>query len=155
MKKVEEEIKSYFEPKEIPPINEEKIKELQTETLKNKRKKSFWYSFKKYGFAATCLLMIVVGAILIPTIARKEEKFYADDEATIVSESLTLEYTSNYIQENYPVEEYRQILCVGDGQCSHLGRKLADKGYNVVSVDPLARKEFSTRRNEGKKASFM
>lgn len=60
----------------------------------------------------------------------------------------------SYIQENYPVEKYRQILCVGDGQCSHLGRKLADKGYNVVSVDPLARKEFSSKRSERKKGKL-
>jgi len=56
----------------------------------------------------------------------------------------------DYITQNYPLEKYRRILCVGDGQCSHLGRKLADKGYDVVSVDPLARKEFSTKRQERK-----
>ena len=55
----------------------------------------------------------------------------------------------DYIKANYSVENYRRILCVGDGECSHLGRKLADIGYNVVSVDPFARKEFS-RKNAGK-----
>lgn len=56
----------------------------------------------------------------------------------------------DYIKDNYPVQEYKKILCVGDGQCSHLGRKLADIGYNVVSVDPLARTEFTRKREERK-----
>lgn len=56
----------------------------------------------------------------------------------------------DYIKENYSTEKYRRILCVGDGQCSHLGRKLADTGYNVVSVDPLARKEFTIKKDERK-----
>lgn len=53
----------------------------------------------------------------------------------------------NYVKENYSVQEYKNILCVGDGQCSHIGRKLAARGHNVVSVDPVARKEFSTKRD--------
>lgn len=56
----------------------------------------------------------------------------------------------DYIKANYSIKDYRRILCVGDGECSHLGRKLADIGYNVVSVDPFARKEFSTKGNSGK-----
>ena len=34
--------------------------------------------------------------------------------------------------------------------CSHLGRKLAEAGYEVVSVDPDARKEFSGKAKNGK-----
>lgn len=56
----------------------------------------------------------------------------------------------DYIKENYTIENYKKILCVGDGQCSHLGRKLANIGYNVVSVDPLARREFSTKNIQRK-----
>lgn len=51
--------------------------------------------------------------------------------------------------KNYPVSKYKRILCVGDGRCSHLGRKLAEKGYEVVSVDPCARKEFSGKAKNG------
>ena len=51
--------------------------------------------------------------------------------------------------KNYPASKYKRILCVGDGKCSHLGRKLAEKGYEVVSVDPEARKEFSGKAKNG------
>ena len=60
----------------------------------------------------------------------------------------------DYVKENYPLENYKKILCVGDGECSHLGRKLADQGYRVVSVDPLARKEFSRKKDESKMGKF-
>lgn len=55
----------------------------------------------------------------------------------------------NYVVENYSLERYPKILCVGDGENSHLGRKLAMKGYNVVSVDPEASKVFSGRVKNG------
>lgn len=60
----------------------------------------------------------------------------------------------NYIKRSYPVEKYRNILCVGDGECSHLGRKLAASGYNAVSVDPVARREFSQRRDRKTSGKF-
>lgn len=60
----------------------------------------------------------------------------------------------NYIRKNYPTDKYKNILCVGDGQCSHLGRKLAAIGYNVVSVDPVARREFSQKRDEKTKGKL-
>ena len=44
----------------------------------------------------------------------------------------------DHVLENYPKEKCANILCVGDGIKSHLGRKLAMKGYNVISVDPEA-----------------
>lgn len=44
----------------------------------------------------------------------------------------------DHVLKKYPKEKYNRILCVGDGIKSHLGRKLAMKGYNVVSVDPEA-----------------
>ncbi len=49
----------------------------------------------------------------------------------------------NYVVTNYPINRFPRVLCVGDGKNSHLGRKLAIKGYDVVSVDPLARSAFS------------
>ena len=48
-----------------------------------------------------------------------------------------------YVLRNYPLSEYQKVLCVGDGENCHLGRKLAMKGYEVISIDPVARKEFS------------
>ncbi|MBE5820334.1 MAG: hypothetical protein E7310_05945 [Clostridiales bacterium] len=54
----------------------------------------------------------------------------------------------NFVIKNYPVNKCPRILCVGDGENCHLGRKLAMKGYQVVSVDPVARKEFSSNRNK-------
>lgn len=56
----------------------------------------------------------------------------------------------DYIKRNYPVEKFRNILCVGDGKCSHVGRKLAALGYNAVSVDPLARREFAIKKQSNK-----
>ena len=53
-----------------------------------------------------------------------------------------------YVLENYPLNRCTRILCVGDGENSHLGRKLAMKGYQVVCVDPVAKKEFSSNRNK-------
>lgn len=60
----------------------------------------------------------------------------------------------DYVKANYPSETYKRILCVGDGKCCHLGRKLAAEGYNVVSVDPLARREFAKQRDKGKSGQF-
>lgn len=54
-----------------------------------------------------------------------------------------------YVTQNFSPQKYHKILCVGDGENSHLGRKLAMQGYDVVSVDPLARKRFSGRINNG------
>ena len=54
------------------------------------------------------------------------------------------------VTKNFPASKYKRILCVGDGMCSHLGRKLAEAGYEVVSVDPDARKEFSGKAKNGK-----
>ena len=52
-----------------------------------------------------------------------------------------------YVVGNYNPQKYPRILCVGDGENCHLGRKLAMAGYNVVSVDPLAKKQFATNRS--------
>ncbi len=46
-----------------------------------------------------------------------------------------------YVLEKYPVSKYPRILCVGDGENCHLGRKLAAQGYQVCSVDPVANKK--------------
>lgn len=54
-----------------------------------------------------------------------------------------------YVTKNYDAKRYPKILCVGDGENCHLGRKLAMAGYNAVSVDPLARKVFSTKIGNG------
>ena len=50
-----------------------------------------------------------------------------------------------YVLKHYPKSKYHNIVCVGDGENCHLGRKLAMKGYNVISIDPVARKEFETQ----------
>ena len=44
----------------------------------------------------------------------------------------------NYVVRHYPVEQFKKILCVGDGEKCHLGRKLAIQGYEVLSIDPEA-----------------
>lgn len=49
----------------------------------------------------------------------------------------------DYVLEKYPADKFPKILCVGDGESCHLGRKLAMRGYKVISVDPVARREFS------------
>lgn len=48
-----------------------------------------------------------------------------------------------YVLRNYPISKISKVLCVGDGENCHLGRKLAMKGYEVISIDPVARREFS------------
>ena len=57
----------------------------------------------------------------------------------------------DYVTENYSTQKYPKILCVGDGENCHLGRKLTKAGYHVVSVDPFARKEFSTKKSNNLK----
>lgn len=52
----------------------------------------------------------------------------------------------NYVTQKYPIDRYQKVLCVGDGEKCHLGRKLAMKGYSVVSVDPVGEKKFSGKR---------
>ncbi len=54
----------------------------------------------------------------------------------------------NYVKRNYPKEKFPRVICVGDGEHCHLGRKLANLGYTVAVVDPVAKKEFSMSRNE-------
>lgn len=49
----------------------------------------------------------------------------------------------SYVSQFYSKEKYSQILCVGDGENCHIGRRLATKGYNVISMDPVARTEYS------------
>lgn len=56
----------------------------------------------------------------------------------------------NYFTNKYPVKDFKRVLCVGDGRKCHLGRKLAMKGYNVVSVDPEAQTMFSWSKNINK-----
>ena len=57
-----------------------------------------------------------------------------------------------YVIQNYSLDRYSKVLCVGDGEKCHLGRKLAMKGYSVVSVDPVAAKNFSGKLgDEGRK----
>lgn len=51
-----------------------------------------------------------------------------------------------YIQKNYSQSEYQRVLCVGDGEWCHLGRKLASKGYDVI--DPTSNKEFEIHSND-------
>lgn len=51
-----------------------------------------------------------------------------------------------YVLSHYPVNKYPRVLCVGDGENVHLGRKLAKNGYNAVSVDPKARREFAIKK---------
>ena len=38
----------------------------------------------------------------------------------------------------FPREQFKRVLCVGDGRRCHLGRKLASDGYEVVCMDPLS-----------------
>lgn len=54
----------------------------------------------------------------------------------------------SYVVQKYKPNEYPRVLCVGDGKNCHLGRKLAKRGYDVMSVDPVARPEYSTSGNQ-------
>jgi hypothetical protein len=54
-----------------------------------------------------------------------------------------------YVKNNYPVDEYQNVLCVGDGRNCHLGRKLADLGYEVISIDPISSNVFDGRIGKG------
>ena len=54
-----------------------------------------------------------------------------------------------FILKNYPNVKYKKVLCVGDGENCHLGRKLANKGYKVVSVDPRVSYKWCKRDELG------
>lgn len=56
-----------------------------------------------------------------------------------------------FVTKNYKPDEYPRILCVGDGENCHLGRKLAMRGYNAISIDPVARTEYSTIGSQTRK----
>lgn len=72
---------------------------------------------------------------------RQEELFISFiDWYGIIPEGSTL--ISNYVQKKYPQTQYKKVICVGDGEWCHLGRKLANEGYCVVVVDPVSKKEF-------------
>ena len=72
---------------------------------------------------------------------RQEELFTSFiDWYGIIPEGSTL--MNNYVQKNYPQNKYKKVICVGDGEWCHLGRKLANRGYDVVVVDPFSKKEF-------------
>lgn len=72
---------------------------------------------------------------------RQEELFISFiDWYGIIPEGSTL--MNNYVQKNYPPNKYKKVICVGDGEWCHLGRKLANRGYDVVVVDPFSKKEF-------------
>ena len=70
-------------------------------------------------------------------------------------------YMRDFILREYPLSDgYKKVLCVGDGEKCHLGRKLAMQGYRVVSVDPMAQKNFSCSNiravnNNGKGSIFV
>lgn len=89
-----------------------------------------------------------VGLRLPPAITkeRQEELFleFIDWYQVVDTPS---EAVRKYVTRNYSSQKYPQILCIGDGENCHLGRKLAMQGYRVVSVDPLAKKEFSMRKS--------
>lgn len=52
-----------------------------------------------------------------------------------------------YVKKQFPQSKFPKVLCVGDGEHCHLGRKLALAGYDVIVVDPVSKKEFSSTRN--------
>lgn len=51
---------------------------------------------------------------------------------------------NSYVPKHYPRSQYKRVICVGDGEWCHLGRKLAKQGYDVVVVAPVSKKEFET-----------
>lgn len=53
-----------------------------------------------------------------------------------------------YVERYYPKAKYPRVVCVGDGEHCHLGRKLASLGYTVVVVDPESKKEFAMPKQE-------
>ena len=53
-----------------------------------------------------------------------------------------------YVRKNYPKSKYPKVLCIGDGEHCHLGRKLAALGYTVVVVDTVSKKEFTIPKQE-------
>ncbi len=55
----------------------------------------------------------------------------------------------NYVTQNYSPEKYPKILlCVKEGENSYLGQRFANKGYKVVSVNPLESKVFEERKQK-------
>lgn len=82
---------------------------------------------------------------------RKPENISEDEQEELFYEFIDLydlvktqnTYLYEYVLKHYPKSKYSNVVCVGDGKNCHLGRKLAMKGYKVISVDPLARKEFA------------
>lgn len=54
---------------------------------------------------------------------------------------------ADYVKSNYPSNKHKKIICVGDGENCHVGRKLANEGYNVVVMNPLSTKEFEIPPN--------
>lgn len=53
-----------------------------------------------------------------------------------------------YLKSKYPKNKYPRVVCVGDGEKCHLGRKLAGLGYTVVVVDPVSKKDFTMSKKE-------
>lgn len=77
---------------------------------------------------------------------RREELFINFiDWYDIIPTGTTL--INSYVQNKYPQSKYKRVICVGDGEFCHLGRKLASKGYDVVVVDPVSKKEFAMPSN--------
>lgn len=83
-----------------------------------------------------------------PSISEEREKAIFIDfldwyEVMSTPSNIILEY----MKQKYPKERFPKIICVGDGENCHLGRKLANLGYTVAVVDPVSKKEFSMSRN--------
>lgn len=62
-----------------------------------------------------------------------KESFIDSSQITPTVSQSVYEMTKQY----FPRDSFKTILVVGDGIHSHMGRKLASDGYNVVCMDPL------------------
>lgn len=60
----------------------------------------------------------------------------------------------DYVTSHFNPQRFKNILCVGDGENCHLGRKLAELGYNVICVDPVANGKYSNKNLQVINACF-
>ena len=78
MKDIKDLVHEIFEDDEdIPPIDPKRIEELRKKAAEyNKPNQRFWINFRRISTLVSCLLVIVVSAILIPILTNKKVKYH-------------------------------------------------------------------------------
>ena len=106
MNKLDEDLKSYFKENPIPQLDEQSLAELRQQVANNKRNKAKVRQ-KWITLMATCLVVLLVPAILLPILLRPV-KYYKDTDVTQTEVTATFaqEYVNtNYSQYNFVFEE--------------------------------------------------